>query len=250
MPLPQTCIAPDAPWTTFINARSRALSAYGLFQDSRRHHGLDTVNSLDDYHARTRSAAQQERVSAAFVRLSLALDKVTVPIQVRPPLPLDEPHRRLKLIIDAPPQYWSETPYEAVGSAASHMALVGVLDECELRLRRIVGTDTSHEKSPRQDGELEEEDDDSLEGLTAWLVRPLPLSSTLAPLPRADSPFLCLSQNTQASLVEVRHPSFPVRALPRALPDCRTDPLQVQPPSSPHALDRLVATHPTSRPVS
>ncbi|GAA5902467.1 hypothetical protein JCM8208_006896 [Rhodotorula glutinis] len=178
MPLPQTCIAPDAPWTTFINARSRALSAYGLFQDSRRHHGLDTVNSLDDYHARTRSAAQQERVSAAFVRLSLALDKVTVPIQ-----------------------YWSETPYEAVGSAASHMALVGVLDECELRLRRIVGTDTSHEKSPRQDGELEEEDDDSLEGLTAWL-------------------------NTQASLVEV------------------------QPPSSPHALDRLVATHPTSRPVS
>lgn len=173
----QTCINPDAPWTTFIDARSRALSAYGLFQDSRRQHGIDLAVTLDSSVAETRSAAQRERLSAAFVRLSLALDRVTVPIQVRLPTP---PRRRdalpTRADIKPRPQYWSESPYEAVGSAASHTALVHVLDECELRLRRIADKDSAQGEVPRAlDGRHQEVDDDedSLESLTAWMVRPL-----------------------------------------------------------------------------
>ncbi|GAA5846549.1 hypothetical protein JCM9279_006737 [Rhodotorula babjevae] len=145
MSYPQTCINPDAPWTTFINARSRALSAYGLFQDSRRQRSFDSGDDPE-----TSSAAQRERLSAAFVRLSLALDRVTVPIR-----------------------YWSETPYEAVGSAASHTALVRVLDECELRLRRIVDVDLTLGESPRASsaggGEQEADEEDSLEDLATWM---------------------------------------------------------------------------------
>jgi len=128
-----------------MHARSRALSAYGLFQDSTRQQASSSAPKPVDASIPVDSPlAQRELLSQAFVRLSLELDRITVPMQ-----------------------YWSHLPYENVASSATHDALVDILDECASRLNRFIDVGSSHHSSLPEGGEHGVED--SLERLTKWM---------------------------------------------------------------------------------
>ncbi|BGP37086.1 hypothetical protein JCM10450v2_000994 [Rhodotorula kratochvilovae] len=128
---PENYIAPNAPWKTFIDARSRALSAFALVQDAKRQRPASP------------SSSSRDLLCKAYIRFSRALDRVTVPMQ-----------------------YWSELPHEDVKSGKSHAALLSVLDELEARLLRIAGVTPPE---PLEIGGREESEE-MLEELAEWVV--------------------------------------------------------------------------------
>lgn len=68
----QSRIRPDAPWLQFLDARYRSLLAYQSLEKIRR-----LVPGADP------GAAADDPLRSAFLQLTHALDRVTVPLEVR-----------------------------------------------------------------------------------------------------------------------------------------------------------------------
>ncbi|BGP53262.1 hypothetical protein JCM8202_002587 [Rhodotorula sphaerocarpa] len=111
----QSRIRPDAPWLQFLDARYRLLLAYQSLEKIRR-----LVPGADP------GAAADDPLRSAFLQLTHALDRVTVPLE-----------------------YWSERPHENLEGEEKHAAMLGALSDLAAGLSDLSGQPNDAEREER-----------------------------------------------------------------------------------------------------